>query len=471
MKKFIYIWVFLCLTHLQAAEVGTGFSYQGELLDNGSPAHGEYDILFKAFDQIEGGTQGIFSPAFTNVQVSNGLFSIEEVSFDESQFVGDEVWLEIAVRKSSEGGDYSTLSPRQKIAVAPYAIQSKYAVDAYSAFNANSADYAENADSASHADSADIAVEAQSLAAGNANMADVLQFDGLDWVPVPMEQINPSPWEISGNDIYRQNGDVGVGVTSPDVKLHIHSNDNFELARFDGGSRSFTTFFEDGSSRGYIGSYQEGVPGTSDADFDLGTSSSNTNGSVHLTTKAIPRVSVDSDGLTGVNTTNPLARLHVEGEADEAPLRVRYGGDTKLWVKNTGETHVYERLISEGQTTLKGQALAEHHIKQDINSNGAVKFMVKFVCDGNDSSITSQVNNTNTLGTISIATDEGGFGCRLTFPTTVSDRYYIGAADTGFAAVNGTCGEISDTTLRCGLYNIITQQREHNNFDMTLLVF
>jgi hypothetical protein len=455
-----------------AEQVGTGFSYQGELLDNGSPANGEYDIQFLAYDQAENGTQGITTPTFLNVDVSNGLFSIPEVDFGEDQFIGDSVWVELAVRKSSEGGNYTPLSPRQKIAVAPYAVQSRYAVDAYSAFNAASADHAttaDSADNANHAGTADVATEAQSLAAGNANMADVLQFDGVDWIPVPMNQINQSPWSESGADVYRTEGEVGIGLAAPASTLHVHSNDSYELTRFDGGARFFNTYYEEGISRGYVGSYQETEPGTSDADFDLGTSATNSSGALHLTTRAIPRVSIDENGLTGINSTSPQARLHVDSEANEAPLRVKYNGATKLWIRDDGNTHVYGQLTAEGETQIKGQATVKHHMTQDIDRHGLVKYMLKVDCDMQNPSIISQVNNTNTPGLVTVENAAGY--CKLSFPTDVEDRFVMVSADTPFGAVNAGCGYAQDNHFRCGVFNTIIGSSEPNDRDITVLVY
>jgi hypothetical protein len=40
-----------------AADVGTSFTYQGQLTDNGNPAQGPHDFEFRLFDADVGGTQ------------------------------------------------------------------------------------------------------------------------------------------------------------------------------------------------------------------------------------------------------------------------------------------------------------------------------------------------------------------------------------------------------------------------------
>lgn len=98
---------------------GTAFTYQGQLQDNGSLANGSYDLRVILYDNSIGGNQQ--GPILTNsaTAVSNGLFT---VSLDfGSQFPGPNRWLEIAVRTNGSGG-FSTLSPRQPLTPAPYAI-------------------------------------------------------------------------------------------------------------------------------------------------------------------------------------------------------------------------------------------------------------------------------------------------------------------------------------------------------------
>lgn len=98
---------------------GTAFTYQGRLDDGGSPANGFYDLCFKVFDSRTNGNQQ--GPILTNAAaaVSNGLFMLT-LDFG-NQFPGGDRWLEIAIRTNG-GNDFITLSPRQPLTPAPYAI-------------------------------------------------------------------------------------------------------------------------------------------------------------------------------------------------------------------------------------------------------------------------------------------------------------------------------------------------------------
>lgn len=99
---------------------GTAFTYQGRLTDGGNAAGGLYDFRFMLFKDGSDGSQT--GPTLTNaaVEVSSGLFTVS-LDFGGS-FPGDERWLEIAVRTNGSAGDFTSLSPRQRVTATPYAL-------------------------------------------------------------------------------------------------------------------------------------------------------------------------------------------------------------------------------------------------------------------------------------------------------------------------------------------------------------
>src|SRR6185503_8153088 len=102
------------------APLGTAFTYQGRLTDNGSQADGNYDLRFILFDAPTLGSP--VGPVFTNanVTVSNGLFTAV-LDFGSGIFTGTNYWLEIAVRTRG-GGAFTTVQPRQTLTPAPYVL-------------------------------------------------------------------------------------------------------------------------------------------------------------------------------------------------------------------------------------------------------------------------------------------------------------------------------------------------------------
>ncbi len=100
--------------------VGTGFTYQGYLDNNGSAANASYDFEFRLYDANAGGLQVGSTVVLNNVLVQNGLFTVK-LDFGAVAFGQNARWLAISVRPSG-GGAFTALSPRQELTPAPYAL-------------------------------------------------------------------------------------------------------------------------------------------------------------------------------------------------------------------------------------------------------------------------------------------------------------------------------------------------------------
>ncbi len=115
-----------------AAPLGTAFTYQGSLADAGVPVDGTVDMRFLLWnDSIAGGQLGStieFSGAGIAVgppvNVVGGLFTVD-LDFGVAHFDGQDVYLEIEVDNPSGSGAWTTLTPRQRVAPTPYALQTR----------------------------------------------------------------------------------------------------------------------------------------------------------------------------------------------------------------------------------------------------------------------------------------------------------------------------------------------------------
>lgn len=96
------------------------FSYQGQLKLNGALVNGNCDMAFRLYDAAAGGNQ-VGSAITTTVSVNNGLFTTA-LDFGTGPFDGEANWIESRVRCPSGSGSFITLSPRQQILAAPYAL-------------------------------------------------------------------------------------------------------------------------------------------------------------------------------------------------------------------------------------------------------------------------------------------------------------------------------------------------------------
>ena len=116
---FLAIGVVAMVSVAVGGPLGTDFTYQGQLKDAGVGADGEFDFKFRLYDLTS--TQVGGEIEFEFVQVTDGLFTVE-LNFGAGVFTGDALWLEIDVRASGSGDPFATLSPRQPLTAAPYAL-------------------------------------------------------------------------------------------------------------------------------------------------------------------------------------------------------------------------------------------------------------------------------------------------------------------------------------------------------------
>jgi hypothetical protein len=119
LQRLFLIAVMLSIGLSRAHAQGTAFTYQGQLNSGGNPANGSYDFTFSLFNTNNAGSSSAGPITNTIVPVINGLFTTI-LDFHSSPG-GSPIWLEIAVRTNG-GGSFTTLSPRQPLLPAPYAM-------------------------------------------------------------------------------------------------------------------------------------------------------------------------------------------------------------------------------------------------------------------------------------------------------------------------------------------------------------
>lgn len=132
-----------CLASFAAAEspLGNSFTYQGKLTLNGQPANGPYDFTFLLKDSPTFGSSVGPANGLEDVAVTNGLFTVT-LDFGPNAFNGSARWLDISVRPGASIGVPTTLTPRQPLNPAPYAVHAlgsdQWVSDGNSIVNANS---------------------------------------------------------------------------------------------------------------------------------------------------------------------------------------------------------------------------------------------------------------------------------------------------------------------------------------------
>lgn len=103
------------------AATGSTFTYQGELRQDDAPYGGACDFEFVLFGTADGGSPVGDSVVLTNHAVADGRFTAH-LDFGPGAFTGDARWLEVRVRCPAGTDNWETLSPRQPLTAAPYAL-------------------------------------------------------------------------------------------------------------------------------------------------------------------------------------------------------------------------------------------------------------------------------------------------------------------------------------------------------------
>ena len=120
---------FLALSAPALAQLSPTFTYQGRLEDGGTAKNGTVDLLVTPFNTVTGGSALTTPLVLDAVPVVNGIFSVR-VNLGAGVFLGDSIFLEIGVREDIVGGPgdvtgFTTLTPRQEVTPAPYALHAE----------------------------------------------------------------------------------------------------------------------------------------------------------------------------------------------------------------------------------------------------------------------------------------------------------------------------------------------------------
>lgn len=112
--------IMICFGLFAHAQIDHSFTYQGELIDSGSPAQGVYDITINAFADENASGNILAESVHTGVEVNAGVFTINDVDLGSMAFDGLDLWLQVQVKKSADVS-FTVLSPLQKMRAVPYA--------------------------------------------------------------------------------------------------------------------------------------------------------------------------------------------------------------------------------------------------------------------------------------------------------------------------------------------------------------
>ncbi len=312
-------WIALGLLSLATGPVRAAtpglIQYQSVLQDDdGDPIQGPVNVTFRIFAASSGGT-ALWTEAHSGVAVDDGVFHVVLGSitpFPGNLFDQPDRYLETAVNGS-------TLAPRRQFLSTPYALR--------------------------------------------AAVADVALSGG-----------GGDTWAVSGDDIYRADGRVGIGETSPLTRAHIQTQ-SLGIDSLDVG---INTDLLIESTDAFLGLYSNSagttgsgislveIQGTVPFDaWDISRRTSGSGSKLQFNHSAHGTVfSVNPDSRVGIGTDDPASELHILETVDvNADITLEKSGGSSIQLKaengsasvGTSSAHPF-RLVTGNAVRLQVEA-------------------------------------------------------------------------------------------------------------------
>jgi hypothetical protein len=294
LKKLLPIPVWMLIALFQIVSVSsaqtTSFNFQGRLNSGSSPANGNFELQFRLFDSIAGGSQIGGTITRPSVTVINGIFTTQ-LDFGAVAFGGAGRFIEIGVRPAGDTNAFTILNPRQEVLSAPYSIQAK---NASQLGGVDASEYVTNSTVGST-----FIRNGTTLQTGNLN--------------------------ISGNGFF--GGNVGIGTTTPATKLQVQTTGH-GITQTGGGVTVGSFINTAGGGAGWFGTR---------SNHPLS----------FFTNDSLPLMTIGTTGNVGIGTTTPSAKLEVlNANVGSTGVYAESSSGRALWGKSVGSRGVYGESTS-----------------------------------------------------------------------------------------------------------------------------
>jgi hypothetical protein len=415
-------------------------NYQGFLVNaaDSSAVTATLEMTFRLFDSEIKGAE-LWSEIHPAVEVNGGLFQVllgSVTSFPGGLFGGAPLWLQTEVGTE-------ILSPRKPLVSVAYSQRSETAAQASSANWATDAQHAVHADTADYCpgisawtvDGDNIYRSTGSVGIGTTSPAEMLHIENsgdgqrafmqietshsTNWHEAGLRIKTPeNTWHLRMDDdvhnnlpdsgslglrsqisdaevmTWRQDGNVGIGVTSPTERLDVAGKLNLNSGLPSAGAAMFVNgaqalWYNDfyfswgyGGAANYFADWVsigteipgapltiEAVPGTDILFTSTGNNAdvvapihlrmgTNNGHPVSLMTNNMYRMTVLGTGQVGIGTTSPVSLLEVENHSDTPDMRLdsAVGGAAYLRFSQDDDQKAYIRTNANGDLQLDTSA-------------------------------------------------------------------------------------------------------------------
>jgi hypothetical protein len=341
-----------------AAPVGTTFSYQGQLKNNGVPVNGPYDIRVTLYSTPTGsGAVGSPNPnVFGCWPVNNGLFTVQLNFGGLSAYDCQARWLEFATRPCNNTNSFQVLTQRVELLPTPYALQSLSACSVESN-GVTTVSIQDGSVTANKIGSGQVVKslnglrDAVNLVAGN-NVT--ITPNGNNLQIAATGGGSSSIWSLNGANAFYNAGNVGIGTLNPSRRLEVQGPGDLEI-----GLKST-------DPRGALWTLQSTAASSSFPNPIMPWE-----GSFQIIdrTAGASRLSILANGRVGLGTIEPSHNLEVAGLGDvEIGLKSKDVGG-RLWTIQSSGT---AGNPSDGTFQIIDRSAGASRLR--IDSGGAVSW-------------------------------------------------------------------------------------------------
>jgi len=286
---------------------------------------------------IEIGT-GVTSDDFTAIDWSNGTYFVK-------------------TETDPSGGTSYTITGTSQLLSVPYSLFSKNAETVTGTISESQISDLQNYLTA-ETDPVYAGSQAASITA-----ADIVNLSNLSGTNTGDQVIDPAVWKTNGSNTFYNDGYVGIGTSTPDQKLSVHSASGTSYVRVSDnttGPASGLRMGMSGSGNAYI------INDEAAKSLSLGTSGTS-------------QLRISDLGYVGINELTPEMMLHVKQDISNRGIRIEHQSTTDYWDTGIGVTtrnykFYYNDLFRADISSVDGAYVqsSDRRLKKDIQYMGSV---------------------------------------------------------------------------------------------------
>ena len=256
-----------------------------------------------------------------------------------------------------------------------------------------------------------------------------------------------SSFSANGDDIYYNNGNVGIGTTSPDVPFEVIGNQNITNPNQSDLQNVIAKFTANDVAGVVVGSINGNTPYIADCNG----SSQNSTG-LRFLTNSTTRMTISTAGNIGIGTTSPTYTMDIRGD-------LKLSGDIRI-TQTYAANGVSKRIVFG--VNYNNQGFGEYTIAHVTGNSGAEwnNSHLRFSTPGSTNALTIKQNGA--VG-ININATKAMFEIYGTVTYNMWGRWYNKDGNNGWQNANRTLSLYAHSHMACAELHVWSDRRIKKN--------